>query len=138
MSYSPNLLKNLGTKLAMEFIKEKRPPEIRLFQAILLQAFEDSLSVSNFKKECYWKQDSHEWFMSDCNDFQEICWNAEMDPQMVREEYIKLMKEGKIIFTKNQRSWINYRNYYKAYRNAKTKEERDLVRKTIFSDKVRK
>jgi hypothetical protein len=48
------------------------------------------------------------------------------------------MKEGKIIFTKNQRSWINYRNYYKAYRNAKTKEERDLVRKTIFSDKVRK
>jgi hypothetical protein len=61
-----------------------------------------------------------------------------MDPQMVREEYIKLMKEGKIIFTKNQRSWINYRNYYKAYRNAKTKEERDLVRKTIFSDKVRK
>ena len=51
MSYSPNLLKNLGIKLAMEFTKEKRPPEIRLFQAILLQAFEDSLSLSGFKRE---------------------------------------------------------------------------------------
>ena len=138
MSYSPNLLKNLGTKLAMEFIKEKRPPEIRLFQAILLQAFEDSLSVSVFKKECYWKQDSHDWFMSDCNDFQEICWNAEMDPQMVREEYLKLIKEGKIKFTKNQKSWINYRNYYKAYRNAKTTEERETVKKRIYSEKLEK
>ena len=41
MSYSPNLLKNLGIKLAMEFAREKRPAEIRLFQAILLQASED-------------------------------------------------------------------------------------------------
>ena len=51
MSYSPNLLKNLGIKLAMEFVKENRPPEVRLFQAILLQAFEDSLSVSGFKRD---------------------------------------------------------------------------------------
>ena len=64
MSYSPNLLKNLGIKLAMEFTKEKRPAEIRLFQAILLQAFEDSLSSSTFKRETYWKQDSHQWFLS--------------------------------------------------------------------------
>ena len=137
MSYSPNLLKNLGIKLAMEFTKEKRPAEVRLFQAILLQAFEDSLSVSAFKRETYWKQDSHQWFTSNCKDFQNICWNADMDPQIVREEYNKLVKIGKIKFTKLQRSWLSYREYYKAYRSAKTKEERAEVKKKIFSEKVR-
>ena len=129
MSYSPSLLKNLGIKLAMEFVREKRSPEIRLFQAILLQAFEDSMSVSGFKRDTYWKEDSHK--------FQNVCWQAEMDPQMIREEYLKLIEKGIVKFSKLQKSWLNYREYYKAYRNAKTKEERAEVKKKIYSDKVR-
>ncbi len=128
MSYSPNLLKNLGIKLAMEFI-QRRPPEIRLFQAILLQAFEDSLSGSGFKRETYWKEDSHKWFLENSKDFQEVCWHADIDPQIVREEYIKLIDNGKIKFTELQKSWINYREFYKLYRSAKTKEERAEVKK---------
>ena len=137
MSYSPNLLKNLGIKLAMMFTQEKRPAEIRLFQAILLQAFEDSLSMSGFKRETYWKEDSYKWFLEDSKDFQYVCWNADMDPQVVRDEFVKLMKNGKIKFTELQKSWINYREFYKHYRNAKTKEEREEVKKRIYSDKVR-
>ena len=137
MSYSPNLLKNLGIKLAMMFTQEKRPAEIRLFQAILLQAFEDSLSMSGFKRETYWKEDSYKWFLEDSKDFQYICWNADMDPQVVRDEFVKLMKNGKIKFTELQKSWINYREFYKHYRNAKTKEEREEVKRKIYSDKVR-
>ena len=137
MSYSPNLLKNLGIKLAMMFTQQKRPAEIRLFQAILLQAFEDSLSMSGFKRETYWKEDSYKWFLEDSKDFQYVCWNADMDPQVVRDEFVKLMKNGKIKFTELQKSWINYREFYKHYRNAKTKEEREEVKKRIYSDKVR-
>mgnify|MGYP001305888025 FL=1 len=137
MSYSPNLLKNLGIKLAMMFTQEKRPAEIRLFQAILLQAFEDSLSMSGFKRETYWKEDSYKWFLGDSKDFQYVCWNADMDPQVVRDEFVKLMKKGKIKFTELQKSWINYREFYKHYRNAKTKEEREEVKRRIYSDKVR-
>ena len=137
MNYSPNLLKNLGIKLAMEFTKQKQPAEVRLFQAILLQAFEDSLSLSGFKRETYWKQDSYQWFTSNSQDFQNICWNADIDPDIVREEYKKLIKNGKIKFTKMQRSWLSYREYYKAYRSAKTKEERAEVKRKIFSEKVR-
>ena len=137
MSYSPNLLKNLGIKLAMMFTQQKRPAEIRLFQAILLQAFEDSLSMSGFKRETYWKEDSYKWFLEDGKDFQYVCWNADMDPQVVRDEFVKLMKNGKIQFTELQKSWINYREFYKHYRNAKTKEEREEVKRKIYSDKVR-
>ena len=119
------------------FTQGKRPPEIRLFQAILLQAFEDSLSMSGFKRETYWKEDSYKWFLGDSKDFQYVCWNADMDPQVVRDEFIKLMRKGKIKFTELQRSWINYREFYKHYRNAKTKEERQEVKRRIYSDKVR-
>ena len=137
MSYSPNLLKNLGIKLAMMFTQEKRPAEIRLFQAILLQAFEDSLSLSGFKRETYWKEDSHKWFLENGKDFQDVCWNADMDPQMVREEYIKLIDIGKIKFTELQKSWINYREFYRLYRSAKTKEERAEIKKKVYSGKVK-
>jgi len=119
------------------FTQEKRPAEIRLFQAILLQAFEDSLSMSGFKRETYWKEDSYKWFLGDSKDFQYVCWNADMDPQVVRDEFVKLMKNGKIKFTELQKSWINYREFYKHYRNAKTKEEREEVKRKIYSDKVR-
>ena len=69
--------------------------------------------------------------------FQYVCWNADMDPQVVRDEFIKLMKKGKIKFTELQRSWINYREFYKHYRNAKTKEERQAVKRKIYSEKIR-
>ena len=60
-----------------------------------------------------------------------------MDPEMVREEYIKLIDNGKIKFTELQRSWINYREFYKLYRNAKSKEERAEIKKKVFSEKIR-
>ena len=119
------------------FTQQKRPAEIRLFQAILLQAFEDSLSMSGFKRETYWKEDSYKWFLEDGKDFQYVCWNADMDPQVVRDEFVKLMRNGKIKFTELQKSWINYREFYKHYRNAKTKEEREEVKRKIYSDKIR-
>ena len=119
------------------FTQQKRPAEIRLFQAILLQAFEDSLSMSGFKRETYWKEDSYKWFLGDSKDFQYVCWNADMDPQVVRDEFVKLMRNGKIKFTELQKSWINYREFYKHYRNAKTKEEREEVKRKIYSDKIR-
>ena len=60
-----------------------------------------------------------------------------MDPEMVREEYIKLIDNGKIKFTELQKSWINYREFYKLYRNAKSKEERAEIKKKVFSEKIR-
>ena len=42
--------------------KKKQLPEERLFQSIILQAFEDVLSNSNTKLETYFKIDAYEWF----------------------------------------------------------------------------
>jgi len=135
---SPNLLKNLGIKLSMELIKPKELSEQRLFQAIIVQALEDVMNNSGFKKETYWKEDAYKWFISNSTDFQDTCWSADMDPDMVRGEFLKLIKKEKIKFTELQKSWLNYRELYKMYREASTKEERREIKKDIVKENERR
>lgn len=121
----------MGIKLAMELTKPKELSEQRLFQAILIQALEDVMSPSEFKKETYWKEDAYRWFMNNSKDFQDVCWAADMDPEMIRGEVIKLIKFKKIKFTRLQQSWLNYRELYRLYREASSKEERREIKKKI-------
>ena len=92
----------MGIKLAMELIKEKPLSEQRLFQAIIVQALEDVMNFSSFKKEAYWKEDAYKCFYANSLDFQDVCWSAEMDPELIRGEFFKLIKLKKIRFSKIQ------------------------------------
>ena len=138
MTCAPSLLKFLGIKLSLEIIKPKSFAEQRLFQAILVQALEDAVNPSGFKKETYYKHDSHKWFLSNSLEFQDICWGADMDPEFVRGEYLKLVNVGKIHFTKLQKSWISYRDLYKRYRAAGSKEERRVIKKLIVKENLKR
>ena len=131
MTCSPSLLKLLGIKLAMELTKSKVISEQRLFQAIIVQALEDVMNPSGFKKETYWKEDAYKWFYDNSEDFQDVCWGADMDPDMIRDEFKKLVKCKKIYFTKLQNHWLNYRKLYRLYRKAENKEERREIKKRI-------
>ena len=124
MSYSPSLLKILGTNMTAEILKVNKSSEQRLFQAIILQAFEDVLNVHGSKQESYFKEDAHDWFSKNSEEFQFVCWNAGFDPDIILDRYNSLLKNKKIIFTKLQMAWIEYRNLYKKYRAAKTPSER--------------
>ena len=81
------------------------------------------------------KHIGHRWFLDNGKDFQQICWSADIDPEFIRGEYIRLCKERKIVFSKIQATWIDYRELYKMYRNASSKEERKNIKKLI--DKIR-
>ena len=138
MTCAPSLLKYLGTKLSLAISKPKAFAEQRLFQAILVQALEDATNPSNFKRETYHKHDSHCWFVDNSEDFQQICWGAELDPDFVRGEYLKMVDNGKIIFTKMQVAWIRYRSLYKRYREAKSKDDRREIRALILKENHKK
>tara|TARA_R100000353_G_scaffold32708_1_gene26417 strand:- start:1081 stop:1503 length:423 start_codon:yes stop_codon:yes gene_type:complete len=138
MTCAPSLLKFLGTKLSLAITKPKTFAEQRLFQAILVQALEDATNPSNFKRETYHKHDSHCWFVDNSEDFQQVCWGAELDPDFVRGEYLKMVDNGKIIFTKMQVAWIRYRSLYKRYREAKSKDERRKIRALILKENHKK
>ena len=138
MTCAPSLLKYLGTKLSLAITKPRAFAEQRLFQAILVQALEDATNPSNFKRETYHKHDSHCWFVDNSEDFQNVCWGAELDPDFVRGEYLKMVDNGKIIFTKMQVAWIRYRSLYKRYREAKSKDERREIRALILKENHKK
>ena len=121
----------MGIKLSMELTRPKELAEQRLFQAILVQALEDVLNPSNFKKETYWKEDAYKWFYGNSEDFQDVCWAADMDPELIRGEFIKLINNKKIKFSNKQQRWLNYRELYRLYREASNKEERREIRKKI-------
>ena len=117
--------------MANELTKSDLISEQRVFKAILIQALEDAMSLSVFKRETYWKHDAHRWFLENGKDFQQICWSADIDPEFIRSEYIRLCKERKIIFSKMQAAWIDYRELYKMYRGATNKEERRRIKSLI-------
>ena len=128
----------MGIKLAMELIKEKPLSEQRLFQAIIVQALEDVMNISSFEKEAYWKEDAYKWFYSNSEDFQDVCWAADMDPELIRGEFFKLIKLKKITFSKMQTHWLNYRELYRLYREADSKEERRDIKKRIDQENLKR
>lgn len=138
MNCAPSLLKFLGIKLSLEIVKPKTYSEQRLFQAVLVQALEDAVNASGLKKETYHKYDSHCWFIDNSEEFQEVCWGADMDPDFVRGEYLKMVDSEKIFFTKLQKSWIRYRDLYRKYRNAGSKEERRYIKTLILKENLKR
>ena len=128
----------MGIRLAMELTNYKPQAEQRLFQAIIVQALEDVTSPSSFKKETYWKEDAYKWFLDNSKDFQQVCWSANIDPDMVRGEFLKLVKIGKIVFSKIQTQWLSYRKLYKLYREATNKEERREIKRKIEKENLKK
>ena len=131
MNYSVNLLKLLGINVAADVIKQKNSPEQRLFQAIVLQAFEDAMTTQGTKQESYLKKEAHDWLLDKNKSFEFICWNAGFDPDVISSKYFKLVKEGKVTFTELQRSWVKYRGLYQDYRKAKTSSERKEIMERI-------
>ena len=127
MNYSPTLLKILGTDMAHKIINVKYP-EQRLFQAIIVQAFEDCIVKTNNKRDVYNKEDSYKWFNAADDDFERVCWYADMDPSFVKDRFLKLKREKIIYFTKDELIWIEYRDKYKRYRAAKSKEARKIIK----------
>jgi tRNA A37 N6-isopentenylltransferase MiaA len=121
----------LGINISRELTREQRLPEERLFQAIILQAFEDALSIGEMKQDAYAKQDSFNWFSTISDDFDTVCWFANFDPEIIRNKFNELVRNKTIHYTKKQLKWLRYRFLYKQYREVKTKQERRQILKEI-------
>lgn len=131
MNYSLNLLEILGINISRELTREQRLPEERLFQAIILQAFEDALNTGELKQDAYAKQDSFDWFSTLSDDFDTVCWFGNFDPEIIRNKFNELVRNKTIHYTKKQLKWLRYRFLYKQYREVETKQERRQILKEI-------
>ena len=81
-----------------------------MFQAIIVQAFEDALNPNPSKTETYYKIDAHNWFMYPDSVFVKICWLAGFDQDIITDRYKKLQATGQGHF-KDTTNWVKYRIY---------------------------
>jgi hypothetical protein len=124
--------------MAAEVLSPKTSSEQRLFQAIVLQAFEDALTTQGSKQESYLKKDAHDWFLEKNKTFDSVCWNAGFDPDLIHEKYKKLLRDGKVVFTELQKEWVRYRGLYRDYRAADNSKDRKNIMLKITSVKLGK
>jgi hypothetical protein len=123
-------------KLAADMLENPVPSEQKLFRAILTLALEDVLSNSQGRHESVVKAEAHDWFMSDSEDYRNVCYIAGLDSDWVRERYVKALDGGQVVFTMKQHLQVKYTRLYEDLRAAKDTGHRKLIQKDI--DKLRK
>ena len=123
-------------KLAADMLENPVPSEQKLFRAIITLALEDVLSNSQGRHESVVKAEAHDWFMSDSEDYKNVCSIAGLDSDWVRERYVKALDNGQVVFTMKQHLQVKYTRLYEDLRAAKDTGHRKLIQKDI--DKLRK
>ncbi len=123
---SNEVLKILGYNISKEIVFTERKPEELLYVYILVNAVEDVLIKQSDRKSSLIKCEAHNWLISMSTDFCRVCEWALLDPECVKNSYLKSIKQGVIKFTEKQIKWVTYR---KTFFKMKKMTEREKRRK---------
>lgn len=140
MNISTKVLKVMGLVIAEKLIENTPDPEIRIWRAVISMALEDVMITNQNRTESVLKGEAHDWFCNNSEDFNFVCFQAEMDPKYVRMKYLEALEKGNIFFTNKQNLNIKYTKEYEKLRKAKDRDERrkhtkiiNELRQAIFS-----
>jgi hypothetical protein len=98
---------------------------------VITLAVEDVLNESQGRNESVIKAEAHDWFVGDSVDFNNVCFSARLDPEFVRDRYLRALDTGTIKFTKKQHLYIRYTKAYEKLRQEKNPVLRKRLTKTI-------
>ena len=126
----------MGLNIAEKLIENNQNPDIRIWRSVISLALEDVMITNQNRTESVLKGDAHDWFCSDSEDFNMVCFQAELEPKWVRMRYLDALEKGVIKFTNKQNLNIKYTRQYEKLRAATDKDQRRKINKVI--DKLRK
>ena len=139
MNITQKILKIMGMEIASKLIQSDIDCETRLWRAVINTALEDVMITNQNRTEAVLKGAAHDWFVSDSEDLEYVCLNADLDPKYVRKRYLDAMEKGVIFFTRKQNLNIKYTELYDRLRKTKNPDDRknitryiNQLRKTIF------
>jgi hypothetical protein len=129
--YSPDLLRLMGTNIAADLLnKNHTSNEQKLWRHVIINAVEDARATPSDRKTSVYKFDAHEWIMQS-KDFEIICWWANWDPEEVRAQYKRALKDLNIKFTYKQIAWKQYYELFNKLKRAKVVEDRKYLRNKV-------
>ena len=131
MSYYQDLLKLMGINFATEMVQQNKPSEVKLWRAVINNALGDISNNLSDRKSSIQKLNAHFWIVNNTEDFKNVCYYADLDPDNVRLQYIRAVKNKKIIFTDKQYKWKKYNDNYQLLKEETDKEERRKIRKIV-------
>ena len=126
----------MGLNVAEKLIENTPNPDVRIWRAVIALALEDVMITNQNRTESVLKGEAHDWFCSNSEDYNMVCFQAELDPKFVRTRYLDALEKGIIKFTRKQNLNIRYTKEYEKLRAATDKDQRRKINKTI--DKLRK
>ena len=121
----------MGTELATDLVHNNhQDAEQKLWRHVILNAHEDASVDLNDRKSAVNKFEAHNWITKD-KDFEKISWWAGWDPELVRQQYKKAVKNMTIKFTYKQVKWQKYYILYKKLQSEKDTAARVSLRKSV-------
>ena len=121
----------MGTELATDLVHNNhQDAEQKLWRHVILNALEDASVDLNDRKSAVNKFEAHNWIIKG-KDFEKISWWAGWDPEQVRQQYRKAVKNMAIKFTYKQVKWQKYYVLYKKLQDEKDTETRIILRRLV-------
>ena len=106
-------------------------PEERLWRSVICNALDDTHINYSDRKSSIAKLKAHNWIISNCQDFQNVCYWAELDPEVVLSHYKNLVKRRVIKFYDKQILWYQYDLFYKTLEKTKDEQEKKELRRKV-------
>ena len=127
----------MGTKVATQILfAENQPSEIKMWQAVVMTAFEDVTNNLSDKKSSIAKWDAFKWF-HDRDEFDTVCYLADFDADYVYERYLLAIDNEVIRFTQRQMAWARYSEVINQYNIETDKKKRSKLKKQLEIERQR-
>ena len=121
----------MGTKLASQVIHQKdKLPQIKMWQSVVLTAFEDVVCRLYDKKSAIHKWEAFKWFHCK-EDFEQVCYLADFEPGYVKERFQVAIDNEDIMFTQKQIAWAKYYEVLIKFHDAKDKKSKRELKKQL-------
>ena len=126
----------MGLSFTRSVVDKKLNPEHKLWRAVVINAFDDTMITLSDRKSSVQKIEAHNWILQESRDYREVCEWARLAPEEMKEHYISALKRKVITFTKKQVRWAEYNRIYKALFWDINVDQKKLIRRRL--DELRK
>ena len=121
----------MGLSFTRSVIDKKLSPEHKLWRAVVINAFDDTMITLSDRKSSVQKIEAHNWILQESRDYREVCEWALLDPEEMKEHYISALKRKVIAFTKKQVRWAEYNKIYKVLFCDVSVEQKKMIRRRL-------
>lgn len=132
MVASPYLLRIMGIRFSKEILFNNPSPEQKLWRAVIINAFDETLTLNSDRKSSLIKMNSHNWILSNNRDFIKVCDWANVNADQIRDSYKKACKNMIVRFKTKQIAWKVYDIKYKKMLSEDNNTLRNRIRKHIL------